>query len=108
MLYEVITSIIPSGGTDSDLVDFGNRAIAGLIIPAIDSAALTFKAAAHHDNTPVPVKDKLLALLTISAGTGACAIDADSLVGLTGFRWVQIIAGVAQSAARTFKWVVKG
>ena len=108
MLYEVVTSVIASGATDSDLVDMGNRAIVALIVPTIDSAALTFKAAADPGDTPVLVKDKALANLSVSAGTGSYAIHADSLVGLAGFRWIQIIAGAAQTAARTFKWLVKG
>lgn len=108
MIYEVVESIIANGDTDSDLVDLGNRAVVGLIVPTIDSGTLTFKVAAYPTDTPILVKDKTLTTLTVSASTGALALDGDSIVGLSGYRWIQIIAGAAQTAARTFKWVVKG
>lgn len=108
MLYEIVESTIAAGGTESDLVDIGNRAIVGLIMPAIVSAALTFKVAANPADTPVLVKNLALTALTVSASVGGIAIDCDALVGLSGFRYIQIVSGATQTSAVTFKWVVKG
>ena len=107
MLLRVKESVIASGDTESDLVDLENVMIVGLIIPTIDNGTLTFKVAARAIDTPVLLKSKALTALTVSASTGGIAIGSDDLDELSAYRYVQIVAGAAQTAERTFTWVTK-
>lgn len=110
MLYDAIECkiTIANSTTVSDLVDLGNRAIVGLVLPALTSTNLSFKVAAHPTDTPVELKNADGTAITITATTGGFAVDSDDIVCLAGYRWVQIVASVAQAADRTFKLLVKG
>ncbi len=106
-IYEVVEAIVASGGTESSQVDIGNKLLVGLVIPTIDTGNITFKVAAHPTDTPVTLKNAAGSAIAVTAGTGGFAVDADSLTELSCYRWITIVCAV-QSAARTFKWVLKG
>ena len=110
MLYSVVECkiAIASSTTVSALVDLENRAIVGLVLPALTSTNLSFKVAANPTDTPVDLKNADGTAITITAATGGFAIDSDDLVCLAGYRWMQIIASVAQAANRTFQLLIKG
>jgi len=96
-------------GTDSSVVDLEDFTILGLIIPTLDSTDLTFKVCNTAGGTFIGLK--VLAgtsALTITATTGNFAVVSNDLEGLSGYRYVQIIASAAQNGgARTFFWILK-
>ena len=96
-------------GTTSSAVDLEDCEILGLIIPALDATNLTFQVCDTAGGTFVGLK--VLAgtsALTITATTGNFAVVSNDLEGLSGYRYVQIIASAAQNtAARTFTWLLK-
>lgn len=102
------TGVITISGTESAVVDLQGFCNYGLMIPAIDSADLTFKASNLSDGTFYAVKDKTGSALTISSGTGSFAVESDDLTGLKGYRYVKIVSSTAQnSAAVTFTFTMK-
>ena len=101
--------VIAIDGTDSSVVDLEDCEILGLIIPTLVSCNLTFMVCDTADGTFVGLK--VLAgtsALTITATEGNFAVVSNDLAGLKGYRYVQIIASVAQDGgARTFIWILK-
>lgn len=110
MLYEVISVEIDISDsvTVSDIVDLGNRAIMGLLIPTLDSGDLTFQVAESATGTFRTLKNKSGTVHTITAGTGDLAIDSDDLKALAGYRFVKIVSATTQTSDRTFHFLLKG
>jgi len=109
---------IAKDGTISTVVDLEDLSILGLLVPALDSANLTFTASDTSDGTFVTVKtvyldstDSFAATLadfTIPAATGGIAIDSSVLDALKGYRYIKVVASAGQTtAARTFTWILK-
>jgi len=97
--------------TDDDLsaeVDLAGYGLIGLIIPTIDSGNVTFEVSATTGGTFVTLKDAVSATLTITAVTGNFAVSADELAALSAYRYVKVKTSVAQTANRTFTFVLKG
>lgn len=108
LLYEVIEVITATGDTTSAMADLGNRAIVGLVLPALDTGNITFLVAAQPTDTFVALKDKAAATHTITATTGAFAVSCDDLTEIAGYRYVKVVSAATQTAPRTFKFVMKG
>ena len=108
-MADVKSCVIAIGGTTSGAVDLEDAEILGLILPALDNAALTFTVSATLAGTYVTLKSQdASTAFTITASTGACAIESNDLEALKGYRFVKIVAGAAQTtAARIFTWVLK-
>jgi len=100
---------IAKDGTTSGAVDLEDSDVLGLILPALDNAALTFTVSATLAGTYVTLKSQdASTAFTITASTGSCAIESNDLDALKGYRFVKIVAGAAQTtAARTFTWILK-
>ena len=102
------TCVIAQDATTSAAADLEGCAIMGLLIPAIDSANLTFTASNLYAGTYYTVKDKDASTFTIAAATGSLAISSDDLTPLAGYRYVKIVASASQtSAAVTFIFTLK-
>lgn len=108
MLYKVVEAVIASGDTESAIADLANYAIAGLLIPTVDSGNLTFKVCDTPGGTFQLLESASAAAIAVTAGTGNFALGADDLTDLAPYRFVKIVSAVTQTAARTFKWVLKG
>jgi len=96
--------------TDDDLssyVTIRGHAIVGLIIPTIDAANLTFYVANTSGGTYYQVKDKDGSAITITASTGGFAVSTDDLTPLAAYRFIKIATSVAQTADRTFTFLLK-
>ena len=106
---DVKTCTIAISGTTSGAVDLEDAEILGLILPTLDSAALTFTVSATLAGTYVTLKSQdASTAFTITASTGGCAIESNDLEALKGYRFVKIVAGAAQTtAAVTFTWLLK-
>jgi len=102
------TCTIAINGTTSGAVDLEDFEIAGLILPTLVSANLTFTVSSTLTGTYVALKAKGAAALSITATTGGFAVSSDDLTGLKGYRYVKIVADAAQTTtARIFTWILK-
>lgn len=93
--------------THSEMVDLEGEAIAGLIIPTIDTGNITFEVTHDKDVAPVALKTLDGNDVAITAGGGGFAVSASELDHLAGFRFVRIVTAGTQTADRKFQWVLK-
>lgn len=107
---KVIEATIAITGTVSTVADLNGFTIAGLIIPTLDAANLTFQVSATGvAGSFVNLEDTTPAVLTIAAAGGNFAVsDAVLINALMPWRYIQITASAPQvTAERVFSFVVK-
>ena len=93
---------------NASAVDLRGYGLLGLIVPAIDNAAITFYVSDTQAGTYVQVQNATPAAVTIAASVGGIAIDSTVLDALKGYRWVKVHTEADQTADRTFLWILKG
>jgi len=107
--YGTTTGVIAKDGTTSAEIDIEGFAVAGLFVPTLNSANLTFQAAPTSGGTFQDIKDGDGNAVTLTAGTGNYAVGADDMAFLDAYRYIKIVASAAQTtAARTFTFSLKG
>jgi len=89
-------------------VDLAGYGLVGLIIPTIETGAVTFQVAQASGGSFVDLKDKSAAAISITAGTGGFAVSADDLAPLCAYRYIKVKTAGTQLANRTFAFVLKG
>lgn len=109
---DVLTLTIANGATASDIIDLKNGRVTGILLPTMTGTTLTVKGALDSGVAPVA--------LTKSDGTTNAAVTIPVTNGvliaphgvlkdaLEGVRYLQIVSGTAEAAARTIKVLVRG
>lgn len=99
------TAIIPISDTVSNAVDLGEMAVVGLQVPsAITSTALTFQASSDGGTYAAVTKvDGTAYSVTVAASKYIVIPPAD----LAGIRFLKVIAGTTETAARTIILTVR-
>lgn len=107
--YTVVSCLLDYSEDDnlSLEADLGGAELVGLIIPTIDNGNVTFEVSDASGGTFVALKGADGNAEAIVAATGALAVSADDLAILAPYRYVKIGTAAAQTADRTFKWIVK-
>lgn len=99
------TFTIDSSGTVSNAVDLGDRTLVGLQLPTMTGTAITFQASTSLDGTYVAVKGSDGA--SISYTTASSTYVAIQPAVLAGIRFIKIVSGSAEGAARTVTGVAR-
>jgi hypothetical protein len=100
------TVTIANGATVSNAIDLGEKAIVGIQLPsALTSTALTFTASDVIDGTynPVTKIDGNAYSITVAAAKYIVI----SPVDLAGIRYLKLVAGSAEAAARDIILMLK-
>lgn len=99
-LDSTFDAVIANGGTVSDVLDMVGHTLCGIFIPAaFTGVALTFQASPTATGTFVSVRDGAGAALTVTVAAGQyIPIDPKNFHGL---RYLKIVSGSAEGAART-------
>lgn len=98
-----------SGATTASAIQAPGYAVYGLILPVITSGAISPLVGASAEAAPVPVYDKVGAIISAATpgGTGGAAIDSTLFNAIAAYP-VFTISGAAQASARTITWCLKG
>ena len=107
---KIVSAVMPSGAVTASGIYMQGYALAGLIIPVLTSAVLSF-GVPFTGVTLTPIANAAGQVKTISTpgGTGGVALDSDSLSFLAGYHGpIHLSAAAAQGSARTFVWNLKG
>lgn len=101
-----VSVVIEAGQQVSGIASLEGCAIVGLKVPVIDSSAITFQVADSLDGPFVVLKSKDGTLVSITAGTGDCAISSDDLTPLAAYPFVKLVCA-PQTADREFTFLLK-
>jgi hypothetical protein len=105
----VRTISIASGQTTSAEEDIQDYMVAGLITPsALTSTTITFQASNASGGTFVDVYDsdgnQVSLAVAASRAIGLSGAEADALAP---FKWIKVVCGSAEGAARTIQLILK-
>jgi hypothetical protein len=109
-----ITATIASGASISGEIDLGDKVFAGLIMPAVWTAAsMTFLVAKESSGTFYSLYDDSGLEVTLSVAAGIAIGVSNFAVALAPWRYIKLRSGiasaaVAQDAERTITIVLKG
>ncbi len=101
------TCTIISGATESTAADIEGFCNVGLLIPTIESAALTFQVSNLVDGTYYTLVDGNRDTITLASGTGAVAIQSSFVGRNEAWRYAKVIASTVQTSDRIITFVVK-
>lgn len=109
---DVLNLTIPISSTASDVIDLKNGKIVGILLPTMTGTVLTIKGAVEKDVAPVALTKSdgtTNAAVTIPVTNGALIAPHGVLKdALEGVRYLQIVSGTTEVAARTIKILVRG
>jgi hypothetical protein len=100
---------IANGAQDSSVFQLGEATYMALGMPAaFTGTAMTFKGASTEAGTFVVVKDDSGSDVSITVGTSRwVALQAAVMAKLAAFRFLKLVSGSAEGAARTIEIVSK-
>lgn len=100
---------IANGGTDSTVLQLGEHTFLALGMPAsFTGTTITFKASSSEGGTFTIVKDDAGADVSITVGASRwVALQSAVMAKLAAFRWLKLVSGSAEGAARTIEVVLK-
>lgn len=103
-----VAGTIDKNAVSTGAVDLEGYTIAGLMIPTIDSASVTFRTCNTATGTFVDITSSAGTVHSIDAATGGKVIDADALTFLSAFRYIEIVTTASQTTASVdFTFIVK-
>ena len=99
------TVTIASSGTTSQAVDVGEWLIAGIVTPAaLTGIAMTFTGALTEGGTYRPLRDSSGTAISVTvAASRHILVEPQTFAGA---RWLKLVSGTAEGAARTITLVL--
>lgn len=96
---------VANGATVSSAIDLGNLSVVGLILPVLTSTAITFQASDSLAGTYQAVKgsDGNSVSYTVASSTYVVILP----TALAGIRFLKLVCGSAEGAARTITVIAK-
>lgn len=108
-VQDVATLTVANGGTTSTSALIDNCSEVGLFVPTITSGTVIVQVSEDDTNYFGLVNQSGTAILVLGAGTGAVAISGNELGSALPYKYIRVVCGAAQGAARSFtlkrKWV---
>lgn len=102
-----IEAVIAISETKSAAVDLGGFTLCGIILPVMTGTALSFEVSDAIDGTFVPLKSTTSGT-TLSYTTASSTYAAIDPKDFQGVRFLKVVSGSTELAARTLKLAVKG
>lgn len=98
--------VVASGGTTQSVVLEDWDAL-GLLVPSLTSTTLKIQVSQDGTNFFDVYDGTQTQVLTWAAGTGSKAISSVDMAHVMGFKYLQVVCGTAQGAAKTFTLTFK-